>query len=191
MSASSPCATSSPSWKRRRPLRAPALPHAPCPNPLLLTIDLSLRVCVAHHNSADAPPSPAGLSAIVSMLPSSEHVRAAYLGPDGVLSVEPHLLHPYLLVDCSTIDPITSREVGGGAREGRLLLCRLGASTAVTGRAERCWSAAPQPHLTLMMLRHPAGPTSPVRTGGGRGGGCLAAPSRSRGARRAAAPNDD
>lgn len=49
------------------------------------------------------------------MLPSSEHVRAAYLGSEGILSVEPGQLHPHLLVDCSTIDPITSQEVRVGA----------------------------------------------------------------------------
>jgi len=52
-----------------------------------------------------------GLSALISMLPSSEHVKAAYLGSDGILTVEPGQLHPHLLVDCSTIDPITSQEL--------------------------------------------------------------------------------
>jgi hypothetical protein len=59
----------------------------------------------------------AGLSAIVSMLPSSEHVRQAYLGPQGILSVPAGQLHPHLLVDCSTIDPITSREVAAAAAD--------------------------------------------------------------------------
>lgn len=45
------------------------------------------------------------------MLPSSEHVKSAYLGSEGILTVEPGTLHPHLLVDCSTIDPITSQEV--------------------------------------------------------------------------------
>lgn len=66
--------------------------------------------------------APAGLSALVSMLPSSEHVRSAYLGAEGILRVEPGQLHPHLLVDCSTIDPITSREVR--ALAVLLLFCR-------------------------------------------------------------------
>ena len=51
------------------------------------------------------------------MLPSSEHVRQAYLGPQGILSVPPGQLHPHLLVDCSTIDPITSRQVAAAAAD--------------------------------------------------------------------------
>ena len=51
------------------------------------------------------------------MLPSSEHVRQAYLGPQGILSVPAGQLHPHLLVDCSTIDPITSREVAAAAAD--------------------------------------------------------------------------
>lgn len=75
---------------------------------------------------SDPPPSyalpPAGLSAIISMLPSSEHVRAAYLGPQGILSLEPGQLHPHLLVDCSTIDPITAKEVATAAADSYLHL---------------------------------------------------------------------
>jgi 3-hydroxyisobutyrate dehydrogenase len=54
------------------------------------------------------------------MLPSSEHVRAAYLGPHGILSLEPRQLHPHLLVDCSTIDPITAQEVAAAAADTSL-----------------------------------------------------------------------
>lgn len=54
------------------------------------------------------------------MLPSSQHVRDAYLGPDGVLSVGHGELRPHVLMDCSTIDPFTSQEVAAAA-EGTLL----------------------------------------------------------------------
>jgi 3-hydroxyisobutyrate dehydrogenase len=54
------------------------------------------------------------------MLPSSDHVMAAYLGPQGILSLEPGRLHPHLLVDCSTIDPITAREVAAAAAASAL-----------------------------------------------------------------------
>lgn len=64
-----------------------------------------------------APHRAAGLSAIISMLPSSEHVKEAYLGPRGVLSLEPRTLHPHLLIDASTIDPLTAREVAAAARD--------------------------------------------------------------------------
>jgi 3-hydroxyisobutyrate dehydrogenase len=53
---------------------------------------------------------------VVTMLPSSPHVRAAYLGKDGVLgAVAPDVP----LVDSSTIDPLAAREVAqAAARQG-------------------------------------------------------------------------
>jgi 3-hydroxyisobutyrate dehydrogenase len=54
-----------------------------------------------------------GADMVITMLPSSPHVRAVYLGADGVLaSVKPDTP----LIDCSTIDPLTAREVAGQAR---------------------------------------------------------------------------
>lgn len=61
-----------------------------------------------------------GLSAVVSMLPSPQAVREAYLGRNGLLTGEPQTLHPSLLIDSSTIDPGTAREVADAA-EGTLL----------------------------------------------------------------------
>jgi 3-hydroxyisobutyrate dehydrogenase len=50
---------------------------------------------------------------VITMLPSSPHVRAVYLGEGGVLaSVAPGMP----LIDCSTIDPLTAREVAALAR---------------------------------------------------------------------------
>jgi 3-hydroxyisobutyrate dehydrogenase-like beta-hydroxyacid dehydrogenase len=46
----------------------------------------------------------AGVSAIFTMLPSTEHVRDAYEGPEGVLRAV--TLQPPLLVDSSTISPL-------------------------------------------------------------------------------------
>lgn len=83
------------------------------------------RLQKAGAKAADTPAALAatpGLSAIISMLPSSEHVRAAYLGPQGILSLEPGQLHPHLLVDCSTIDPITAKEVATAAADSYLHL---------------------------------------------------------------------
>ncbi len=50
----------------------------------------------------------AGAEAVVTMLPSSPHVRSVYLGENGVLSAASA---GTLLVDSSTIDPLTAREV--------------------------------------------------------------------------------
>lgn len=55
----------------------------------------------------------AGVDLVITMLPSSPHVRAVYLGEGGVLaSAAPGTP----LIDCSTIDPITAREVAAAAK---------------------------------------------------------------------------
>ena len=57
-----------------------------------------------------------GAEIVITMVPSSPHVRAVYLGEDGVLAgVRPDVP----LVDSSTIDPHTAREVAqAAARQG-------------------------------------------------------------------------
>lgn len=54
----------------------------------------------------------AGVEIIISMLPAAAHVRQVYLGDDGLLS---HVPAGVLLIDCSTIDPMTAREVAAAA----------------------------------------------------------------------------
>jgi 3-hydroxyisobutyrate dehydrogenase len=51
---------------------------------------------------------------VITMLPSSPHVKAVYLGPDGVLAGAAPGVR---LVDSSTIDPHTAREVAVKATE--------------------------------------------------------------------------
>ncbi len=54
----------------------------------------------------------AGRDVVITMLPAGEHVREVYLGGDGVLaSAAPGTL----LIDCSTIDVATARDVGEAA----------------------------------------------------------------------------
>ena len=57
---------------------------------------------------------------LITMLPASVHVRKVYLDDDGVLAaVDPSVL----LIDSSTIDPQTSREVAAAAqRQGNTML---------------------------------------------------------------------
>jgi 3-hydroxyisobutyrate dehydrogenase len=67
------------------------------------------------------PASSAGQAAaeadwVVTMLPSSPHVRAVYLGADGVLASVPK---GATLIDCSTIDPQTTREIAMAAERQR------------------------------------------------------------------------
>lgn len=49
---------------------------------------------------------------IITMLPASQHVKAVYLGEDGLLA---NVKAGVLLIDSSTIDPISAREVAGAA----------------------------------------------------------------------------
>ena len=51
---------------------------------------------------------------VITMLPSSPHVRAVYLGTNGVLAGVGHAV-PF--IDCSTIDPHKAREVAASAQE--------------------------------------------------------------------------
>jgi 3-hydroxyisobutyrate dehydrogenase len=50
----------------------------------------------------------AGVEAIVTMLPTAAHVKQVYLGKDGLLA---HVSPGVLLIDSSTIDPLSAREV--------------------------------------------------------------------------------
>lgn len=49
---------------------------------------------------------------IITMLPASQHVKAVYLGEDGLLA---NVKAGVLLIDSSTIDPISAREVADAA----------------------------------------------------------------------------
>ncbi len=54
----------------------------------------------------------AGVEVIITMLPAATHVREVYLGDDGLLAnVQPGVL----LIDSSTIDPMSAREVAAAA----------------------------------------------------------------------------
>ncbi|GAB4818892.1 hypothetical protein N2152v2_005938 [Parachlorella kessleri] len=81
------------------------------------------RLCKHGAQRAASPAEVAarpGLEALVSMLPSSQAALEAYLGSDGVLRLQAGELRPHVLIDCSTIDPITSQELSAAA-EGTLL----------------------------------------------------------------------
>jgi 3-hydroxyisobutyrate dehydrogenase len=64
--------------------------------------------------AATAAQAAAQAELIITMLPSSPHVKAVYLGKDGVLS---GVRHGIPLIDSSTIDPHTAREVAGIAAD--------------------------------------------------------------------------
>ena len=63
--------------------------------------------------ASSAPDCAKGVEALVTMLPSSPHVRAAYGGAYGVLA---EVKAGTLLIDCSTIDPLAARDVAMDAK---------------------------------------------------------------------------
>ena len=85
----------------------------------VVVFDLSEAACEAiaaqgARVAASAADAAAGVDYVISMLPAGKHVAATYLGEDGLLSV----LDPKTTVlDCSTIDAPTAREVGEAAAQ--------------------------------------------------------------------------
>lgn len=63
--------------------------------------------------ASSGPDAARGVDIVITMLPSSPHVRAVYMGDNGVLAAAKSGTP---LIDCSTIDPLTSREVAMDAR---------------------------------------------------------------------------
>ena len=53
------------------------------------------------------------LDVLITMLPAATHVQQVYCGEDGVLA---HVAPSVLLIDCSTIDPYTARQVAAAAQ---------------------------------------------------------------------------
>ena len=67
---------------------------------------------------AKAAASPAAVARtdaelVITMLPASAHVKGVYLGENGLLA---HVRPGVLLIDSSTIDPLSAREVAAAAR---------------------------------------------------------------------------
>jgi 3-hydroxyisobutyrate dehydrogenase len=71
-----------------------------------------------------------GAELVITMLPEGRHVRAVYLGPDGVIArADPQAL----LIDCSTIDVVTARAVNQAAGERGLEVVDAPVSGGVAG----------------------------------------------------------
>jgi len=103
----------------------------------LLVFDLSsAAVDALKEKGAKVAASPkeiaAGADVIVTMLPASAHVREAYLGPNGILSA---VRSGALLMDSSTIDPQTAREVAKKAAEKNAIMVDCPVSGGTQGAA--------------------------------------------------------
>jgi 3-hydroxyisobutyrate dehydrogenase len=99
----------------------------------------------------------AGAGTIVTMLPAGEHVSDVYLAPDGVIASAGASA---LLIDCSTIDVATARDVAtGAAARGLAMLdapvsggvggAQAGTLTFMVGGTEAAFARA-QPLLAAM-----------------------------------------
>lgn len=73
-----------------------------------------------------------GADAVITMLPAGAHVREVVTGQSGVLS---HLGDGALLIDCSTIDVATAREVAATAGAGGVQMVDAPVSGGVGGAA--------------------------------------------------------
>lgn len=80
--------------------------------------------------SASAGEATAAAEAVVTMLPAGEHVRHAYLGPNGLLATaKPGTL----FIDSSTIDVATARQVEAAAEAAGHLMVDAPVSGGVAG----------------------------------------------------------
>jgi len=73
-----------------------------------------------------------GVDIIVTMLPAAQHVKSVYLGDDGILSGN---VDGVILIDSSTIDPMSAREVAKAAAAKKALMLDAPVSGG-TGGAE-------------------------------------------------------
>lgn len=86
-------------------------------NHSVTVFDLSQEACAAIADkgagvAASALEAASGSDYVISMLPAGKHVAATYLGDDGLLAA---LDASTTVLDCSTIDAATAREVGEAA----------------------------------------------------------------------------
>ena len=72
----------------------------------------------------------ANADVVISMLPASRHVEAVYLGEDGLLE---HIGPSTLIIDSSTIAPVTARLVAAAALEKGLMMIDAPVSGGVGG----------------------------------------------------------
>jgi len=74
----------------------------------LKQLGAEIATSVAHLSKIDS------LEALITMLPASQHVLRVYTGENGVLE---HIAQHVLLIDCSTIDPHTARDIAQAAAQ--------------------------------------------------------------------------
>ena len=107
--------------------------------------------------AASAAEAASGVEVVISMVPAGKHVKAVYLGDDGVIASADA---GTLFVDCSTIDVATAREVNQAAADAGFQMldapvsggvggAEAGTLTFMVGGAEDAFAMA-QPLLQIM-----------------------------------------
>ncbi len=117
--------------------------------------------------AASANDAALGADAVITMLPAGQHVRGIYLGPQGLIASAPR---GCLLIDCSTIDVATAREVSAAAEaagfdmldapvSGGVGGAQAGTLTFMAGGSENAFKRA-EPILSRMgkAVIHAGGP---------------------------------
>jgi 3-hydroxyisobutyrate dehydrogenase len=96
-----------------------------------LNVDATERLAGSGGNTANSVADACkAAEVVITMLPAGEQVREVYFGASGVLaSVQPETL----LIDSSTIDVATAREVAQGARDKGLAMVDAPVSGGVAG----------------------------------------------------------
>ena len=69
-------------------------------------------------------------STVITMLPEGKHSKKIYLGEDGIIN---KVSKNCLLIDCSTIDIDTSKEIGKAAEDKEILMIDAPVSGGVMG----------------------------------------------------------
>ncbi|APB99440.1 3-hydroxyisobutyrate dehydrogenase [Polynucleobacter asymbioticus] len=101
-------------------------------------VQSNVDALVAHSSGkAKAAETPAailkeGVEVVITMLPAAQHVKSVYLGNDGILSGN---VDGVILIDSSTIDPMSAREVAKAAATKKALMLDAPVSGG-TGGAE-------------------------------------------------------
>ena len=91
---------------------------------------LAAAIDAGIEEASSIPEAARGVDAVITMLPAGEHVRDVYLGTGGVLEAAEE---DTLLIDCSTIDVATAREVNEAAAEADLAMLDAPVSGGVAG----------------------------------------------------------
>jgi 3-hydroxyisobutyrate dehydrogenase len=80
--------------------------------------------------AASASDATKGVDAVITMLPAGQHVRDIYLGAEGLIA---SASRGCLLIDCSTIDVATARDVSAAAEAAGLDMLDAPVSGGVSG----------------------------------------------------------